>query len=187
MGIKRGDFENVGLGALAHGVNPSYHSKASIAPGLGALARGMEIYADGWGFIKRGLEDWSRYFWQMSDLAQKARVREGAYKSMEAAAKKDLVKYCDTHDKDTWESDAQYWKLKDAVNRSKDLQEGNTIFGNIFGPDATKGLSDDQRHARVDAYNKESSAYGVEGKREVGKVVDKRDIFGINAWDGEKD
>lgn len=187
MGIKRGDFESIGLGALAQSVNPNYHQHASIAPGLGALAKGMVAYADGWGYIKKGLEDWSKHFWQMSDMAQKASKRQAAYKSMEATASKQLEQYCKTHDKDTWESDAQYWRLQDNIARSKGLQEGNTIFGNLFEPDVTAGLTQEQRQTRVDAYNDESSAYGVEGKRKVGKIVDKKDIFGINAWDGERD
>lgn len=187
MGIKRGDFSSAGLGALAQSVNPSYHQHASIAPGLGALARGMVAYADGWGYIKKGLEDWSRHFWQMSDMAQNASKRQAAYKSMSASANKDLMDYCNTHDKDTWEGDAQYWRLRDNVARCKGLEAGNTILGNLSEPDVTAGLTQEQRQVRVDAYNNESSAYGVKGNREVGKIVDKKDIFGINAWDGERD
>ena len=187
MGIKRGDFESVGLGALAQSVNPSYHQRASIAHGLGALASGIVAYANGWGYIKTGLEDWSRHFWQMSAMAQDASKRQSAYKSMSASANKDLFDYCNAHDIGTWESDPQYWRLQDNVARCNSLEAGNTILGNLSEPNVAAGLTSEQRNARVNVYNKESSAYGVDGNRKVDKIVNKKDIFGINAWDGERD
>ena len=187
MGIKRGDFASAGIGALAQGVNPSYHQHASIAPGLGALARGMVAYADGWGYIKKGLEDWSRHFWQMSDMAQKASKRQAAYTSMEATANKQLEQYCNTHDRDTWEGDAQYWRLQDNVNRSKGLQAGNTIFGNLSEPDVTKPLDERQKTTRKAAYLMERIDQTMPNlKNTIDTPTEKEEDMSILDWDKEK-
>lgn len=174
MGMKRGSFESAGLGALAQGVNPTYHQHNSVAAGLGALAQGIKSYAEGWGAISDGLKAWGKVFHRWGEYAVEADKQQKESERMADVALehvKDVVKA-----EGLTENDPKYWQLFDEANRYKDMAKHQGLFGIYSSPQPVRQLTPQQR-------SKRAAIMGV-------KEDDKRAGYGyggIESWDGELD
>ena len=174
MGIKRGNFENIGLGALAQGINPNYHHHASVAGGLGALASGMKAYAAGWDTIADGLRVWGGIY---TDIGKKA-------VEADAQNKENRRKYCEVArnfrtevaKSGLTENDPDYWALYDNVKRWKWRVDHQSLFGVYSSPQPTAKLTDSQKTKRRTALGLKE---GVDDRTGRG--------FGYSLdWDGEE-
>lgn len=179
MGIKRGSFESVGLGALAQSANPSYHGRASVAAGLGALAEGLKMYADGWNRVGKGLQDWSKTMWQFADYASRSHRLQEQCDELVMQAQENFRNECD--ERGLTEKDAEYWDLHDEMERMKYRAEHAGLFGIWSSPQPTWKLTDEQMSARSEAHARRDAALGLTEKDEQ-----KRTEFGAFHWfDGE--
>ena len=186
MGIKRGNFESVGLGALAHGVNPNYHHHASVAGGLGALASGMKAYAAGWDAIADGLRAWGDLF---TDLGKKAVATDAQQKENERMAGEAAAEFEKGIENGLTENDADYWRLRDEMVRWRDRADHQSLFGVYRSPQPT------QEWTRNDDGKWEMSEMSDErkSKRRMALGISEDDekrsygFGGIFSWDGEED
>lgn len=174
MGMKRGSFESAGLGALAQGVNPTYHQHNSVAAGLGALAQGIKSYAEGWGAISDGLKAWGRVFHKWGEYAveadkqakESARMRSVALEHMQDVVEQDNLT----------ENDPEYWKLYDEVMRYDDMAKHQGLFGIYSSPQPVRSYSPEERKKRATILRVKE-----DGEREG------YGYGGIVSWDGELD
>lgn len=136
MGIKRGAFENVGLGALAQSAKSSTVPLNSVKSGLFALASGAEAYAKGKDTIAKALDDWSKVFWDMADMNAKSRaaVRKNDQEQNAAAARYEEM--CKTYGPDHPDTKAQFDKVVQIGENRKTL--GFFMFGGDVVPSAKK-------------------------------------------------
>ena len=174
MGMKRGSFESAGLGALAQGVNPTYHQHNSVAAGLGALAQGIKSYAEGWGAISDGLKAWGKVFHKWGEYAVEADKQQKESERMADVAlehMKDVVRA-----KGLTENDMEYWKLYDEANRYKDMAKHQGLFGIYSSPQPVRQLEPKQRSKRAE----------IMGVKEDDERVG-YGYGGIASWDGELD
>lgn len=173
MGMKRGSFESVGLGALAQGANPTYHQHNSVAAGLGALAQGIKSYAEGWGAISDGLKAWGKVFHKWGEYAVEADKQQKESQRMARRAMahfKERVKVDGLN-----ENDPRYWQELDQVKRYKDMAAHQGLFGIYSAPQPTRAYTPEQRKKRA-------TIMGVK------EDSDKRVSYGyggIESWDGE--
>ena len=143
MGIKRGNFESVGLGALAKSANPNYHQQASVASGLGALAEGIKAYAAGWGAVKDGLEDLSKAAWKLAGLSVDAdKMKKEHQRQADEWAAKAIDAEQNGASSDVVES------MWDESRKSQFRADNMTIFGVLKTPQPTHTLDDNEKAAR---------------------------------------
>ena len=186
MGIKRGNFESVGLGALAQGVNPNYHHHASVAGGLGALASGMRAYAAGWDAIADGLRAWGDLF---TDFGKKAVDADAQQKENERMAGEAAAEFEKGIENGLTENDADYWRLHDEMVRWRYRADHQSLFGVYSSPQPT------QEWKRNDDGKWEMSEMSDErkSKRRMALGISEDDekmsygFGGIFSWDGEED
>lgn len=143
MGIKRGNFENVGLGALAQSANPNYHQQASVASGLGALAEGIKAYAAGWGAVKDGLEDLSKAAWKFAGMSVDA---DKMKKEHQRQADEWAMKAIDAEQNGA--SSEVVESMWDENRKAQFRADNMTIFGVLKTPRPTHTLDDGEKASR---------------------------------------
>lgn len=193
MGIKRGNFESVGLGALAKGINPNYHHHASVAGGLGALASGMRAYAEGWDAIADGLRAWGGLFTDLGKKAVDADKQQKYNEQMASQAQEELDRAIASEG--LTENDEKFWHLRDEAARWKDRAEHQSIFGVSSSPQPTRqyrkqweseGVGNEEIESRLDKRRKALSPKDEDGNPlKSGDRGRKYGFGGIQSWDAE--
>lgn len=193
MGIKRGNFESVGLGALAKGIDPNYHHHASVAGGLGALASGMRAYAEGWDAIADGLRAWGGLFTDLGKKAVDADKQQKYNEQMASQAQEELDRAIASEG--LTENDEKFWHLRDEAARWKDRAEHQSIFGVSSSPQPTRqyrkqweseGVGNEEIESRLDKRRKALSPKDEDGNPlKSGDRGRKYGFGGIQSWDAE--
>ena len=180
MGIKKGNTESAGLGALAKRANPTYHQHNSVASGLGALASGLKALASGWGAVSDGLKDLGKAFFQYGEYAVKADAQQKESTKMAGMAQVELDNFVKQHG-DNAKSLPGYWELKDKVNKYRDMAKHQGLFGIYSSPQATRQYVDKNGDPDEAALSMRAR---VLGKDRDGDRVG-YGFGGIVSWDGE--
>lgn len=132
MGIKRGDFESVNLGQVAAGVNPTYHERNSINPGLQAHAQGLKTLAESWVSIANGLTSISKFCSSVADMTTMSKNKTDKNREEVAHWKAELDKaYKENGGVET----EQTKQIQDNMRRSADKMNYQSFW--MFGQDDT--------------------------------------------------
>lgn len=138
MGMKRGNLESVGIGALAQAANPRYHQKNSVAGGLGALARGVEALADGLKPIRDGLGALSDAMWKFGEFATIADRIKKYNLQLESQMN---AKYAQA--KANGDPEWKLVRIQDEARRARYRADNVSLFGVLTTPDPTWGIDRD--------------------------------------------
>ena len=180
MGMKRGNLESVGIGALAQAANPRYHQKNSVAAGLGALARGVEALADGLKPIRDGLGALSDAMWKFGEFATIADRIKKYNIELEAQMRQKAVQ-ARADGEPEWKVTA----IEDEARKAKYRADNVSLFGVLTTPDPTWGIDKDtdegkaQLNRRKQVYEEQDRALGVK-EENLGKK--KTHSFGTFDW-----
>lgn len=187
MGIKRGNFESVGLGALAKSVNPTYHQHNSVASGLGALASGLNTYAESWGAVTEGMKTWGKFFFKLGNASAEADAQQKENERMAGQAAEEFNK--GVKNEGLTENDEKYWQLHDEMVRWRYRADHQGLFGVSSSPQPTMEMkkNDDGKWTTGEMSDERKktrrAALGItedDERRSYG-------FGGIFAWDGEED
>lgn len=180
MGIKKGNTESAGLGALAKRANPTYHQHNSVASGLGALASGIKALASGWGAVSDGLKDLGKAFFQYGEYAVKADAQQKDSTKKAGMAQVELDNFVKNHGENA-KNLPGYWELRDKVNTYRDMAKHQGLFGIYSSPQPTRQYVDRNGDPDESALSMRAQ---VLGKDRDGDRVG-YGFGGIASWDGE--
>lgn len=130
MGIQRGAFENVNLGAAAGSVNATYHERNNINAGLQAHASGLKSLAASYEAIGAGLQSISKFCSQVADMTTLSKNKTDSNREDVAKWKAQL----DEAEKNN-ASPEQIKQIQDEMRRSADRMNYQSFW--MFGQDDT--------------------------------------------------
>ncbi len=180
MGMKRGNLESVGIGALAQAANPRYHQKNSVAGGLGALARGVEAIADGLKPLRDGLGALSDAMWKFGEFATIAdRIKK--YNIELKAQMWDKATQARANGEPEW----KVLRYQDEARKAGYRADNVSLFGVLTTPDPTWGIDRDSKEGKAELNHRKQVYEAYErtlGTKEENLGKKKTHSFGTFDW-----